>query len=493
MDGKTKELLTRHKLATIFATIGISVITSIICIILSPYFHEANLVMLFILSSVFVSLIYGRIECIVVSVLNVLAFDFFFVEPRLTLSISNVDYLVTFCVMLFTSLLISKLMLRVRTNASVIEEREKFTQGLYSGAKKMMGASSLEEIGRAMVGCVREVVGVDSCFLSDEDGQLKLLVPLTDPLEQPKPDEIAVALKENRSSVGDIAICYGRLHLIPVATAHCRYGIIGVASKNSPQQTFLDLLTQQAAICAERQRLQDDAYTSKLSAETQTIRSLLLSSVSHDFRTPLTVIDGAASAIVQASDFCADKVKNLALSIKQQSQRLTRMVSNVLALTKLEGSEIEPNCNWESLDELVASALDKTEHLLSQREIVISIPRNFPLIYVDGSLMEQLFVNLFENSGIHAQNATKLVIDATIRDSMVVVAISDDGSGYRQQVRSAEVVGQVISSDMAPKKGSGLGLLICKAIARIHHGCFSYGSNGVSGALNTLEFPLDWK
>lgn len=485
----------RPRFWSLCLTAMITVMTTGLCSFIHPTLQPANIVMVYILASVLVALLFGRTESFVASILNVLAFDFFFVSPRFSFSVSDFQYAITFAVMLFTSLLISTLMLRLRLQSKIVTERERRTQSLYAAEKRMIGASGPLSIGEVTVASVRQLLDADICFLHAQGGKL-VASPASSSSFESQDKEYAVAYfaydKQKPAGIGTDSIPGAGALYLPVATERACYGVLGVAVNESFDKSLLpvlELLTQQAALCLERNLFQQDSFNSKLVAETQSVRTVLLSSISHDFRTPLTVIDGAASAILQSSDRETEKTRMLAESIKEQSQRLTKMVSNVLSLTRLEASGIEPRRDWESLEELISSALDKTEFLFKDRKVRISVSSSFPLIFVDASLFEQLLINVLENSGQYAKNATELAIAASYDEQTITVTIYDDGPGFvapDMLIRSEEL----LVGDTKNRSGSGLGLLICGAIARIHGGSFEAVNRSSGGAQCTVKIPF---
>lgn len=480
----------RPRLWSLCITALITALTTGVCVFIYPRLDLTNLVMIYLLASVSVALRFGRTESIIASILNVLAFDFFFVPPRFSFSVTDFQYVVTFSVMLITSLVMSTLTLRIRLQAKTVAERERRTQALYDAGRKMVGSSDPRFIGEATVAGVQQLIGADASFLHAEGVQLVPLPPSKthfESLDKERGVAHYVLDKKKPAGIGTDTLPGAAALYLPVATDRMSYGVLGIVIDELFDRSLLpvlELLTQQAALCFERNQFQLESFDAKLIAETQSVRSVLLSSISHDFRTPLTVIEGAASAILQSKEEVSHNTKELADSIKDQSKRLTKLVTNVLSLTRLESAGVKPHSDWQSLEELISTALDKTEYLFRTRNIKINIPKDFPLLYVDASLFEQLLINVFENSGYYATQGHELTIEATYNSRIITVQIGDDGPGFALSHNQ-----YLLNGDTKSRSGSGLGLLICGAIAKIHGGSFETGNRPSGGAVCTIQIP----
>ena len=472
-------------------TVAITLLTTCLCYLLTPVLHPTNIAMVYVLASVVTALMFGRRESSVSALANVLAFDFFFVEPRLSFTVQDIQYLVTFVVMLVTSLIMSTLTLRIRLQSKAVAERERRTQCLYEMGRKVTSTLDPKVIGDAIVNSVRQLANVDVCFLLDVNGEL-----ISQPASQSKFEsdsrEKAVASyafsTRKAAGVGTDVLPGATGLYMPACFEHRAFGVVGIKVGERFDRSmfpFFELLIQQIAACLERNRLLEDSYQARLAAETQSARGILLRSISHDFRTPLTVIAGAASALLLSPQSADPGVKIFAENIREQSERLTKMVSNVLELTRLESCAIEPQREWESVEELIAGALEKTEELIKGRNVILNISETLPLVYVNAGLIEKLLVNVIENSGYYATGATKLVLEANPDQFMVIIKISDDGPGFRDEANILEPKAR------RQDGGTGLGLLICEAIARIHGGKFVTKSSETGGAMCILELPLD--
>jgi len=263
---------------------------------------------------------------------------------------------------------------------------------------------------------------------------------------------------------------------LPVRVEDVCYAVLGIATESKKfDLTFLKmltLLTQQAAFCLERNKIQNESFDAKLSSETQIVRTMALNAISHDFRTPLTVIGEAADILAAQEKTISPSGALLLNDIKHESNRMNHLVSNVMLLARLETKNPVLHLEWNNLKELVVASLGKLEpQALASRKVIIAIPEETPLLYVDGNLFEQLFLQLFDNSVQHAPEATELKITAVIDKGFISIAVSDDGPGIAGDTK-ADLSRKFLAGDQRGKESSGLGLLLCKVIVRKHDGDF---------------------
>jgi two-component system sensor histidine kinase KdpD len=237
-----------------------------------------------------------------------------------------------------------------------------------------------------------------------------------------------------------------------------------------------------------RAALERESQDAQLQVEGEKLRSTLLSSVSHDLRTPLASIAGAASTLIEHTKLEESTRTELAKTIFEESERLGRIVRNVLDVTRLESGKIELHLDWHSLEELIGSALRRTRPLLADRPISVTIPPHLPLIQADGTFLEQVFVNLFENAAKHTPSTAHIAVNAWQADGRLVCEVFDDGPGLPPGESS--IFDRSYDSTARTKQGLGLGLTICRAIVQAHGGTIRGETRSVGGALFHIELPV---
>jgi len=230
--------------------------------------------------------------------------------------------------------------------------------------------------------------------------------------------------------------------------------------------------------------------SAQLETESERTRNSLLSAVSHDIKTPLSSIYGAATTLLEEEDRLAHRQRReLIQSIADEAERLNQLVTNLIDMTRLdEGLDIKRD--WQSLEEVVISALTNTKKVLSGRVVTTNIPGDLPLIYADGVLMEQLFINLLENAAKYTPQESRIGISAVTHERKILVFVRDDGPGFPAG-QEARVFEKFFRGKTDGIRGAGLGLAICRAIVERHQGTISASNSRSGGAVITIELPVE--
>jgi two-component system, OmpR family, sensor histidine kinase KdpD len=474
---------------------AVVVVCTLVCWAMFERFDKSNLIMVYLLGVAFVASLYGRRPSALAAVLSVGAFDFFFVPPYLTFAVSDTQYVVTFAVMLVVSLLISTLSARVRAQAEAARRREERTRVLYAMSRDLAGARTVEEVARAASRHVEEIFqGPATVLLPGREGRLAS-------------GDGGLAADARETAVAQWAFDHRQLAglgtdtlpgaagvYVPLQGSKATVGVLGVRPADSllplgPEQVdLLDTLARQAASGLERVRLGSEAEEARLAAETERLRSTLLSSVSHDLRTPLATITGAASTLLQPGTLGPEAERELKEAIYEEGDRLNRLVTNLLDMTRLESGSLQLGKDWESLEELVGTALGRLERELSGRRVEVRIPADLPLVSVDGLMIEQVFVNLLDNAVKYAGPASPISVSATAADGEVTVEVVDEGPGISPGAEE-QVFEKFYRGGSGPR-GSGLGLPICRAIVTAHGGRIWAENRAPRGVAFRFTLPL---
>jgi len=493
-DATMRPLINRHrkpKIISLFYALFIVALCTSFGLFIESYVEVATIAMLYILGAVVLARGASRTESVVASIVSILCFNFFFIEPKFTFTINNPEYFITFIVMLAVSLSISSLVTRIRLQNQVVENRERRTLALYEAGRNINVATTESQIFYAAQQSICHLGQIDCGIFIANERTLKSAVKSKSFFEI-EPEEFAVAkfVMDKRASAGmttDILPGASGLYL-PIQSERELFGICAV----QPIEDHLDreliptieLILQQAALSLERLRLEKQALSSQVQIETESMRALVLSSVSHDFRTPLTVIEGAAEQIATNSS-TNSKVTELVQLILEHSKRLTRVVNNALSFAKLEQGNPKLNLEWESIEELIGQALAKYRDKIKTRTIHVDYPEDLPLIEVDAVLIDQLITNVIENSIIHAPNATFLNVIVKFNSDYATISIIDDGPGL-----SPKDLSKMPKVDTEKHSGSGLGIPICDMIAKLHGGAFSLKTREDGKTIAELQLPI---
>jgi two-component system sensor histidine kinase KdpD len=475
---------------------GVVLLSTLVCWAMHERFDKSNLVMVYLLGVAVVATRYGRRPSALAAVLSVAAFDFFFVPPYLTFAVSDTQYLITFAVMLLVSLLISTLAARVRAQAESARWREQRTRVLYALSRDLAGARTTEEVCRVTSHHVSDILqGAADVFLPDEQGRLSPSKPGAGADGR----ELAVAQwafdHGQRAGLGTDTLPGAAATYLPLRGTRSVLGALGVRPGDAllplapDQLDLLETLAQQAASGLERVRLAEEAEQARLTVESERLRSTLLSSVSHDLRTPLATITGAASTLLQPEALGEEGRRDLAKAIYEEAERLNRLVTNLLDMTRLESGSPRLNRDWHSMEELVGTALARLKTGLEGRRVTVSIPQDLPLVLVDGLLVEQLLVNLLDNALKYSPPGSAIDVTAEASGKVMVVEVGDEGPGLPAG-GEGRVFEKFYRGGSTPL-GFGLGLPIAKAIVTAHGGRISARNRNPHGAVFRFELPLE--
>ncbi len=439
-------------------------------------FDRSNLVMVYLLGVAFVASRYGRGPSAVAAVLSVAAFDFFFVPPHLTFAVSDSQYVVTFAVMLVVSLVISTLAAQVRAQADAARKREQRTQVLYAMSRDLAAARTVEEVASTASRHLSEVFGGSATVRVPGPGGA--LVPGSGDETAGDAREGAVAQwafdHGQMAGLGTDTLPGASATWVPLRGTQTVLGVLGIRPDpgllplRRDQVDLLEALSRQAASGLERARLAEEAQQARIAVEAERLRSTLLSSVSHDLRTPLATITGAASSLLQDASLGAEGRRELEAAIYEEAVRLNRLVTNLLDMTRLESGSLQLNRDWHSVEELVGSALARLETTLKGRAVRVRVPEDLPLVPVDGVLVEQALVNLLENAAKYTDLPGAIDVTAKVEAGSIVVEVADEGPGLPPGTEE-RVFEKFYRAESAPR-GFGLGLPICRAIVTAHGG-----------------------
>ncbi|HET9854200.1 MAG TPA: sensor histidine kinase KdpD [Methylomirabilota bacterium] len=446
-----------------------------------PYFAVANLIMVYLLGVIIVATRHGRRGSLVASVLSVAAFDFFFVPPYFTFAVSDTQYVVTFAVMLVVALVISGLAVRIRAQAESARERERRIASLYAMSRELASTRGVRALREVAVRHISEVFGSRVVVLLPQpDGQL---APEEDdatwfPLDA---SDLAVSqwVHEHAQVAGqgtDTLPGASGLYL-PLTGSRGSVGVLGIRPADprplqAPEQLHqLETFASQTALAIERARLAEDAERAQMRAETERLRNSLLSSVSHDLRTPLASITGAASTLLEnEAHLDAGTRRDLLESLHEEADRLNRLVQNLLEMTRLESGALQLHTEWHPVEEVVGAALGRFGKALARRTVTTRVPPDLPLVPMDDVLIEQVLINLLDNVLKYTPAESPIEVSAEDAGGAVLIEVADRGPGLPagEERRIFEKFHRAEAA--ATQRGAGLGLAICQGIVSAHGG-----------------------
>jgi two-component system sensor histidine kinase KdpD len=428
--------------------------------------------------------------------LSIASFDFFFVPPRFTFAVSDARYALTFAVMLAAALVASHLTLRIRAQAQTARDRERRTGAVYAMSRALAAARTPADL-----------IAIATRHLADTFGaEMHILMPdQTGRLEGGDLDEKERSVAQwvfdhrQRAGAGTDTLPSASGLYVPLAASSGVVGVLGVRAADPSRfedPTLLQLLETfagQAALALERAQLADRAQKEEVEVEAERLRTSLLSSLSHDMRTPLGVITGAASSLLEDPGHGTIKEpakRELLQSILDESNRMNRLIGNLLDMIRVESGALKVQKEWQPLEEPVGVALIRLQDRLREHPVEVHLPPDLPLVPMDGVLIEQVFVNLLENAVKYTPPGTPIEISALPIDGRVRVDVADRGPGIPPGEESRIFDKFYRVAGEGPVSGVGLGLTICRGIVTAHGGRIWVENLPGGGALFRFTLPL---
>lgn len=459
-----------------------------------PGFDAANLVMIYLLGVVIVALFYGRWPSVLATVINVISFDLFFIAPRGTLAVSDVQYVLTFAVMLAVGLLIGNLTAGVRYQARIARYREQRTRQLYEMSKALAVGRAPQDIVQTSQQFIHSTFNARSLILlPDREGKL---APLT-PASGITPWDEAIAHwsfdKGQPAGAGTDTLPGVPYQILPLQ----RQGVLIVEPANlrqlmiPEQQRLLETFTLLVASALERLALTASEEQARLASERESIRNSLLAALSHDLRTPLTVLFGQSEILTL--DLAAEGSRHAiqASEIRQHVLNTTRLVNNLLDMARIQSGGFNLKKEWLTLEEVIGSALKTLEPGLGGRHIALAMSDPLALIHVDGPLFERVLINLLENAAKYAGSKAQIGIDASVTPDQLQLEVWDSGPGIPAGQEEAIFDKFARGNKESAIPGVGLGLAICQAIVEVHGGTITAHNRPGGGAGFCVTLPLD--
>ena len=472
-----------------------------VAFVMDPTFSETNVAMIYVLGATIAGLRLGRGPGTLTAVASVAAFDFFFVPPRMTFQVSDAQYLITFLVMLAVTLTIGNLMANVRQQNRVAGARERRTALLYAMSRELAGTRGSDSMARVAVRHVAEVFDASAVVLTpDASGRLRY--PTGSAEEGSfRGADLSVAQwvfdHGQRAGLGTDTLPAAPAVYLPLRGARGALGVLGVLPANRrrvllpEQRHLLETFAGQIALAWERVALGEEAAKSRIAAESESLRNTLLASISHDLRTPLAVIAGAASTLARHGATLEPAArKSLASSIEEQAHEMSNLISNVLDLMRLESGRVELRRDTHAVEDLVGAALHRLEPRLQHHPVSIDLPDDLPGVSVDPVLVSQVLANLLENAAKYTPAGTRIRISAVAEAPMVRVMVEDEGPGLPPGDPRLLFEKFQRGSEESPVVGAGLGLAICSAIVAAHGGEIKAGQGAQRGARFEFTLPV---
>ena len=472
---------------------------TILCELLRPFLAPTNMVMFYLLAVVVASVRLGRKPAIATVFLSVIAFNFFFVPPRLTLVVSDAQYLLTFLGLFVVGMVISSLVARARERAEVMRSREVQTASLYYLSRDLAASADIDAVLKAVQRNVEEALNAQVVILLPEGEHLDIMASSDGLALDMKEQAVADWAFRNNHPAGRATdtLVSANLIYLPLQTPSSVLGVMGVKLMHQhdyhsqDNRRLLDAFTTQAAMAMERIRFSRQAEQAQILQARENLERALLNSISHDLRTPLVSVTGVLSSLKEEGTHLSDHARRELLeSACSEAERLNRFVGNLLDMTRIEAGAIRLNVELCDVQDLVGCALAATEQRLGNRSVEIRLADNLPLVSMDLVLMTQVLVNLLDNAHKYASAESSIEVSATTDNGWLSLEVSDRGPGVPEHdlKRVFDKFYRIPIPEGAG--GTGLGLSICKGIVEAHGGKIIAENRTGGGLRIVIRLPL---
>ena len=479
----------QHRIKGPIAAVFLCVSITFFATFLVNYFAPLNIVMIYLCGVVFIAYFFGRFSAFLASFLSVSCFDYFFVNPHFSIAVDELQYVFTFIVMFMVGILIGDLTARAKSQAEKAHASEQRALQLFRMANALSAGVTVHDLIQRSVPYFQTTTGfLPDIYLIHETG-LSLVFSGDANSEQPLAEKSWET--KSKSGCGVSQFFEQPVQYLPIGLNDRCDGVIAVKindqlnSLPSELQQHLETQVLLLATAIERLRLTDENAQSKLNHETEQLRSTLLAGLSHDLRTPLTILFSQAEMLVTSLPLDDRPLLKLASSIRHQIANLTRLVSNILDMAKAESEGIQLRKEWQSLEEIIGSAIRLLQVQLETRHLSVNMGSSVPLIFCDAVLIERVISNVLENACKYSLDEHPITLTVENTDSELTVTIWNSGSilplGQEDQLFNKFTRGMNESNI----SGVGLGLALCRSIIHAHQGTIT-AHNSLGGGVEVI-------
>jgi two-component system sensor histidine kinase KdpD len=459
--------------------------TTLLGFFLRERLQVTDIAMLYLLAVVVVATRLRRGPSVLATALSIILFDLVFVPPYGTLGVHDAAYLLTFAMMFVVAIVMSGLTARVREQAEGAESRERRTATLYDLSRELGNATTADQVITVVTRHLGAAVAGEAAMATADvaDAPEALQFPDQALFADPRARDAAhwVHAWDTAAGMGTGEFADLPLLLLPVRAALRRHGVVavrgeGLATLGVADRRTLELLARHAALALERLSLAEQQERAEVAIEAERLRATLLSSISHDLRTPLASIEGAGTTLLDSDPALSPaSTRELLATIVEESRRMTRMVTNLLDMVRVESGLLTARKAWVPLEEVIGVGRLRLDETLADHPVEVHLPDEPLLAPIDEILIEQVVVNLLENAARYTPRGTPITIGAWREGETIVVEVADRGPGIPPGEEEAVFqkfyrLASQRSRDGATSAGTGLGLAICKGVILAHGG-----------------------
>jgi two-component system sensor histidine kinase KdpD len=484
--------------------VGVTFFIALLTTILQAFglaFDLVNIALIYLFPVLFSAVYWGLGPSFYAASVGVLAFDFFFVPPCLSITVADLRYTFSFAVYLAVAALTASLAARLRQQLNLAKQREAHTASLYALSRQMTAItdinSLLENVSRQVSDTINTQVAI---YLPDNKDELELTTYSSSHSKWGKGESEMVIAKwvyqhGEMAGRGSNTLRESPGLYVPLHTEDRIYGVLAVNLENrntTPEnQRLLEAIGSLAASAIARVKLGEEAKLAHLTAESERLRTALLDSVSHELRTPLATIIGSATGLIEGDrKFSSEDRLELLSTIRDGALRMNRLVTNLLGMVKLESGMLRLRKEWYDVEDIIGVVLSQVKDFLQHREIRVLLPDPIPFLLGDDVLLEQVLVNVVSNSIKYSPDHSQIVISVRQDDSNTIITVADSGIGILAADRE-RIFDKFYRADTTRHvPGTGLGLAICKGIIDAHGGTITAELNLEKGTIITIALPI---
>lgn len=469
-----------------------------VALVIHRHLAVANVALVFVGAVVLCATRWGLMPALLACVLSVLSMNFFFLPPIHELAVKDPENVVAVLVFLSVAVFVGRLTARARADATLAKRRAEVTKELYAFARKLTGIDDLDELVGFTVRQLAETfdMGVVLLLADREELVLRAALPPIESLDAADAILAEECWRQQDQMPDGTAAC--RFLFLPLRAVNGRVGVLGLSRNHcapefdADDRRFVEAMADQVAIAIQRLVLAAEMQRARVAAETETLRSAMLSAISHDLRTPLASILGAATSLGSYSSYFEQQERDdLVATIREEAERMSRFVTNLLDITRVESGMLEVRADVTDVEEVIGAAARRARRVLGGRQLTLRVAPELPMLTIDGVLLEQTLFNLLDNAAKYSPPRSNIAIEAMLMNDRVLIKVIDEGPGiHPQDVYRIFEKFYRSTQGRRQRAGTGLGLAICHGFVEAMGGRIIAGNRtDRSGAVFMIGFP----
>lgn len=491
-----------RRLWPFFGASAVTAIALLLALFVKTYLFVGNVALVFVAGIVLCATRWGLLPALFACALSTLALSFFVFPPIHDLAVEDPENVVAGMIFVGVAIFVGRLTAQARVDAMLADSRAKVTEELYAFARKLTSVDDLDELLRTAARQIASSVDVSTVLLL-ADQQVLAIRAAVPPLDDLEPNDFALADWTLKNDQGNASAGGGEPELkfsfLPLRSAGETVGVVGISRRGHPPQLsdderrFVEAITDQVAVAVKRLKLADEVERARVTAETESLRSAMLSAISHDLKTPLASILGAATSLSSYNSYFEQQERDeLVATIREEAERMSRFIANLLDITRVESGTLEVQSEATDIEEVVGAVVRRARRVLGSRRLQIRVAPDLPMLDLDGVLLEQTLFNLLDNAAKYAPQQSTIVIDARRVNDRIIIKVMDEGPGISPQERT-RIFEKFYRSGQSGRQraGTGLGLAICRGFVEAMGGRIIAGNRtDRRGAVFLIGFPL---